>query len=84
MLHTISIFRPRRQGNQQQISTTQTTTMQSHHTNSLPRIRENSDEFTYGVYTFCDETLRYRTKLPGKQPTLKQFKDHLPKKGNFR
>lgn len=36
------------------------------------------------VFLFCDEEYPYRTKIPGCQPTLKQFKDYLPKKGNFR
>lgn len=37
------------------------------------------------VYSFCDEDVPYRIKIPGKNPpTLKQFKDYLPKKGNYR
>ena len=37
------------------------------------------------VYSFCDEDVPYRIKIPGKSPiTLKQFKDFLPKKGNYR
>lgn len=53
----------------------------THHTNSLPR---QNEEYTFAVYTFCDESMRYRTKIPGTQPTLKQFKEYLPKKGSFR
>lgn len=42
-------------------------------------------EFTVVVYSFCDEEVPYRIKIPGSHPpTLKQFKDYLPKKGNYR
>ncbi|XP_055550242.1 axin isoform X1 [Wyeomyia smithii] len=42
-------------------------------------------EFTVVVYLFCDEEVPYRIKIPGSHPpTLKQFKDYLPKKGNYR
>lgn len=41
-------------------------------------------ESTVAVYTYLDEDLPYRSKLPGCQPTLRQFKEYLPKKGNFR
>ncbi|XP_055640581.1 axin isoform X2 [Toxorhynchites rutilus septentrionalis] len=42
-------------------------------------------EFTVVVYSFCDEEMPYRIKIPGiHPPTLKQFKDYLPKKGNYR
>lgn len=42
-------------------------------------------EFTVVVYSFCDEDVPYRIKIPGSvPPTLKQFKDNLPKKGNYR
>lgn len=44
----------------------------------------SSEECTTVVFSFCDEQFPYRTKIPGKQPTLKQFKDYLPKKGSFR
>lgn len=36
------------------------------------------------VISFWDEEFPYRTKIPGKQPTLKQFKEYLPRKGTFR
>ncbi|GAB0094956.1 Axin [Sergentomyia squamirostris] len=39
---------------------------------------------TIVVFSFCDEVYPYRSKIPGLQPTLKQFKEYLPKKGNFR
>ncbi|XP_050085786.1 axin isoform X2 [Anopheles aquasalis] len=43
------------------------------------------NEFTIVVYSFCDEEVPYRIKIPGTQPpTLRQFKDYLPKKGNYR
>ncbi|XP_059620675.1 axin isoform X2 [Phlebotomus argentipes] len=41
-------------------------------------------DYTIVVFSFCDEEFPYRTKIPGLQPTLKQFKEYLPKKGNFR
>lgn len=44
-------------------------------------------ECTTVVYSFCDEELPYRIKIPtgrNNPPTLKQFKDYLPKKGNYR
>ncbi|XP_070498680.1 axin isoform X2 [Chironomus tepperi] len=47
-----------------------------------PAITEHT---TTVVYSFCDEDVPYRIKIPGKSPlTLKQFKDFLPKKGNYR
>jgi axin 1 len=43
------------------------------------------EQTTTVVYSFCDEDVPYRIKIPGKHPlTLKQFKDYLPKKGNYR
>lgn len=46
---------------------------------------QDSSSFTIAVYSFCDEDVPYRIKLPGNTPpTLKQFKDNLPKKGNYR
>lgn len=45
----------------------------------------STTEFTVVVYSFCDEEVPYRIKIPGTNPpTLKQFKDYLPKKGNYR
>lgn len=41
-------------------------------------------ESTVAMYTYLDEDLPYRSKLPSLQPTLRQFKEYLPKKGNFR
>lgn len=43
------------------------------------------EQTTTVVYSFCDEDVPYRIKIPGRHPpTLKQFKDYLPKKGNYR
>ncbi|KAF4529210.1 hypothetical protein B566_EDAN011456 [Ephemera danica] len=36
------------------------------------------------MFTFCDEEVPYRTKVTGNQVTLRQFKEILPKKGNYR
>lgn len=43
-----------------------------------------SEDFTTVVFSFCEEQFPYRTRIPGKHITLKQFKDYLPKKGNYR
>lgn len=43
-----------------------------------------NEEVTMAVFTFCDEQFPYRTKIPGTQVTLRQFKEYLPKKGNYR
>lgn len=51
----------------------------SHHTmNELPQ------EHTFAHYHFIDEKIPYRIKIPSKRITLKLFKEHLPRKGNFR
>lgn len=42
------------------------------------------DEFMTVTYSFWDEDVPYRTKVAGKEVTLKQFKDLLPRKGNYR
>lgn len=49
-----------------------------------PQLSAKPLEATTVVFSFCDEEFPYRTKIPGNLPTLKQFKDYLPKKGNFR
>lgn len=41
-------------------------------------------EITIVFYSFCDGEVPYLIKIPTKKPTLKQFKDYLPKKGNYR
>ncbi|XP_066139612.1 axin isoform X1 [Euwallacea fornicatus] len=51
---------------------------------SLPAATQQTDEVTTVVFTFCDEEFPYRTKIPGTQNTLKQFKEVLPKRGNYR
>ncbi|XP_075147071.1 protein axin isoform X1 [Haematobia irritans] len=55
-----------------------------HHQSLPPPLPAKPQETTTVVFSFCDEEYPYRTKIPGTQPTLKQFKDYLPKKGNFR
>lgn len=42
------------------------------------------DDVTTVVFNFCEEQFPYRTKIPGTQITLRQFKEYLPKKGNYR
>ncbi|XP_067615996.1 axin-like isoform X1 [Eurosta solidaginis] len=55
-----------------------------HHQPQPPPLPAKPLETTTVVFSFCDEEYPYRTKIPGSEPTLKQFKDYLPKKGNFR
>ncbi|XP_076314903.1 axin-1-like [Tachypleus tridentatus] len=43
-----------------------------------------TDEFTIIGYYFSGESVPYRTKFPGKNVTLKQFKTLLSRKGNYR
>lgn len=77
----------------QQLINVMSTSSSHHHTNSLPRHHHDSmnsmnasasEEYTFAVYTFGDEKIPYRTKIPGKRLTLKHFKEYSPKKGNFR
>uniref|UniRef100_A0AAR5PLV3 Axin n=1 Tax=Dendroctonus ponderosae TaxID=77166 RepID=A0AAR5PLV3_DENPD len=51
---------------------------------SLPTAQANDEQQITVVFSFCDEQFPYRTKIPGSQITLKQFKEYLPKKGNYR
>nr|CAD7576156.1 unnamed protein product [Timema californicum] len=46
--------------------------------------RGGSSDFTTVVFSFCDEQFPYRTKIPGRPVTLRQFKECLPKKGSYR
>ncbi|EFN75982.1 Axin-related protein [Harpegnathos saltator] len=46
--------------------------------------KTKQDDFTTVVFSFCDEQFPYRTKIPGHNVTLKQFKEYLPKKGSYR
>uniref|UniRef100_A0A1B0GB47 Uncharacterized protein n=1 Tax=Glossina morsitans morsitans TaxID=37546 RepID=A0A1B0GB47_GLOMM len=55
-----------------------------HHSGAPPPLPLRPQETTTVVFSFCDEEYPYRSKIPVTQPTLKQFKDYLPKKGNFR
>jgi axin 1 len=43
-----------------------------------------SSEYTTVVFSFCDEQFPYRTKIPGRSVTLRQFKEYLPKRGSYR
>ncbi|XP_067006128.1 axin isoform X2 [Anabrus simplex] len=55
--------------------------------NSLPAgptVSGEGSEFTTVVFSFCDEQFPYRTKIPGRPVTLRQFKEYLPKKGSYR
>lgn len=45
---------------------------------------QSTSVFTTVVFSFCDEQFPYRTKIPGHPVTLRQFKEFLPKKGNYR
>lgn len=42
------------------------------------------DEYTTVVFSYADEQFPYRIKIPGSQITFRQFKEYLPKKGNYR
>ncbi|KAK9883204.1 hypothetical protein WA026_001396 [Henosepilachna vigintioctopunctata] len=42
------------------------------------------EEYTTVVFSFADEQFPYRIKIPGSQVTFRQFKEYLPKKGNYR
>lgn len=63
-----------------------TSTSSSHLTNSLGRSAEMTDphDCTFVHYHFGDEKIPYRIRIPGKKVTLKLFKEHSPRKGNFR
>ncbi|XP_015595328.1 axin isoform X2 [Cephus cinctus] len=51
---------------------------------TLRKSRQDASDFTTVVFSFCDEQFPYRTKIPGHNVTLKQFKEYLPKKGSYR
>ena len=36
------------------------------------------------AYTFCGEEVPYMTRVPFRHITLRQFKQQLPRKGNYR
>ncbi|KYN27270.1 PREDICTED: axin-1 isoform X2 [Trachymyrmex cornetzi] len=46
--------------------------------------KPKQDDVTTVVFSFCDEQVPYRVKILGHYVTLKQFKEVLPKKGNYR
>ena len=43
-----------------------------------------SSECTVVMFTFGEEPVPYRSKISGRTVTLRQFKDILPKKGNYK
>jgi len=51
---------------------------------TLRKPKQDTGDFTIVVFSFCDEQFPYRTKIPGHNVTLKQFKEYLPKKGTYR
>ncbi|XP_076648522.1 protein axin isoform X2 [Halictus rubicundus] len=51
---------------------------------TLRKTKQDIGDFTTVVFSFCDEQFPYRTKIPGHNVTLKQFKEYLPKKGSYR
>lgn len=43
------------------------------------------EPYIIAVIAFCDEEVPYRIKISGSSPpTLRHFKEYLPKKGNYR
>ncbi|BET01889.1 Axis inhibition protein [Nesidiocoris tenuis] len=60
------------QGSKQEISTSSGSTL------------KKSKDSTTVVYSFCEEQFPYLVKIPGTSVMLKQFKEYLPKKGNYR
>ncbi|KAH8356071.1 hypothetical protein KR200_009810 [Drosophila serrata] len=53
-------------------------------TNAAPPPLPAKPPETIVVFSFCEEPVPYRIKIPGTQPTLRQFKDYLPRRGHFR
>lgn len=51
---------------------------------TLRKTKQEEKDFTTVVFNFCDEQYPYRTKIPGRNVTLKQFKEILHKKGSYR
>ncbi|XP_014235308.1 axin isoform X1 [Trichogramma pretiosum] len=51
---------------------------------TLRRPKQAGKDFTTVVLSFCDEKVPYMLKIAGYNVTLKQFKEVLPKKGNYR
>lgn len=69
----------------QSISSSSSGSSSLHHlAGQAPPLPAKPHETTTVVFSFCDEEVPYRTRIPGTSPTLRQFKDYLPKKGNFR
>jgi hypothetical protein len=73
---------PQQQQLQQQQQQIQVQTQPSTAAVAIAAVPEHT---TTVVCSFCDEDVPYRIKIPGKSPlTLRQFKESLPKKGNYR
>ncbi|XP_011305262.1 axin isoform X1 [Fopius arisanus] len=51
---------------------------------STLRKKQDTGDFTTAIFSFCDENVPYRIKIPGHNVTLKQFKEYLPKRGSYR
>lgn len=51
--------------------------------NALQSTHELGNDYTVALYAYANETV-YRTKIPGRNISLRQFIDYLPKAGNFR
>ena len=47
-------------------------------------VHYTAPDSTVVVFNFCEEQFPYRTKIPGRAVTLRQFKECLPKKGAYR
>ncbi|XP_034176194.1 protein axin isoform X2 [Osmia lignaria lignaria] len=64
--------------------TTQSQSYVQSNQSTLKKTKQDIGDFTTVVFSFCDEQFPYRTKIPGHNVTLKQFKEYLPKKGSYR
>ncbi|XP_006619834.1 axin isoform X2 [Apis laboriosa] len=64
--------------------TTQSQSYVQSNQSTLKKTKQDIGDFTTVVFSFCDEQFPYRTKIPGHNITLKQFKEYLPKKGSYR
>lgn len=52
---------------------------------AAPAVSTVPEQTTTVVYSFYDDPVPFRIKIAGRHPlTLRQFKDSLPKKGNYR
>ncbi|XP_064553212.1 axin isoform X2 [Drosophila montana] len=65
-------------------SSSGSSTMHHHQAVACPPPLPIKPPETVVVFSFCEEPVPYRIKIPGTQPTLRQFKDFLPRRGHFR